>query len=139
MSVAGAIAVIGAGASLVGGLTGSSSAKKAAKQAAAAEKAVSKERIEQLYREERRLAGTTRARGAASGIVVSQGSILNVLAEQALNFERERAITKKVGASRVAAALAGGDAASKQFEAQGLSGLFAGLGAAFNYGWKAGP
>lgn len=128
------VAAIIAGAGAVAGLIGSSSASKAAKRAAAIEarneRAVTQERLIQISQEERTLAGVTRARGAGSGVAIGQGSILNVLAEQARQFDRERAITAKVGASKARAALAQGEAISEQYRAQGLQNLFQGLGQA---------
>lgn len=131
------LAAISAGASVVsaiGGLLGGSKASKAAKKAAAdaalQEKIVTTERLRQIQQEERTLAGQTVARSAGAGGVVNQGSILQILAEQAREFRIEERVTRNAGASRVATALAQGKAASQQFEAQGLSSLFAGIGQA---------
>jgi hypothetical protein len=135
-----------AGASLVsgiasafGGKSGSKAAKKAAEEAARQEKVVTAERIRQLQQEERSLAGQTRARSAGAGAVIGSGSVLQVLAEQASEFARERRIVKQAGASRARAALDQGNAVANQAFYGGLGNLFAGLGqaagTAYNAGW----
>ena len=138
-------AVIGVGAAVLGGalsFSGSKSAKKAARRAAAEqarqEKVVTEERIRQLYQEERSLSGRTRAISAGSGAVVGQGSILQILAEQASEFERERRITRSVGASRVKASLDQGKAIGDQAFYSGLGNLFQGIGSAVNLGYQSG-
>ena len=134
-----ALAAIAAGASLASGILGGlggNKAKKAARRAAAEqarqENVVTAERIRQLQQEERSLAGRTRAISAGSGAVVGQGSILQILAEQAREFERERRIVKSVGASRAKAALDQGRAVGDQAFYGGLGNLFAGIGSAAN-------
>jgi len=123
--------------SIASGVLGFSSgrrAKRAARRAAAEqariEAMVTGERIRQIYQSERTLSGETIARAAGSGIVTTQGSPLMILAEQAYEFERERRFTKQVGASRANAALAEGRSIGRQYQAQGLQNLFAGLGQA---------
>jgi hypothetical protein len=139
------IAAIAAGASLVSGvlgLGGSRKAKKAARRAAAEaarqEKLVTEERLRQLLNQEAALRGTTIARQAGAGGVVNQGSILQILAEQANEFAIERRITESVGASKVKQALDQGAAAARQFRAQGLAALFAGIGEAASTAYGAG-
>lgn len=140
-----AIGAIAAGASLISGALGAiggNKAKKAAKKAAAEqarqEAVVTTERIRQLRQEERSLYGRTRAVGAGSGGVVGQGSMLQILAEQAREFERERRITKSVGASRVKAALDQGEAIGDQAFYSGLGNLFAGIGSAAGIAYQGG-
>jgi hypothetical protein len=118
---------VGAVAGLIGSSKASKAAKRAARIEAANEKIATDERIKQISQEERTLAGVTRARAAGAGFVITQGSVLNLLAEQAREFERERKITARVGASKVATALAGGKAVAQQYKAQGVGNLFAGL------------
>lgn len=140
-----AIAEIAAGASVISGVLGfggSKKAEKAAKRAAAEqarqEKVVTKEKVRQLFAEERTLAGTTVARQAGSGGVVNKGSILDILAEQASQFRIERRTVEQAGASRVAAALAQGSSVAAQASAQGLANLFQGVGQAVNIAYGAG-
>lgn len=140
--VAQAVAI---GASLLGSALsfgGSKSAKRAAKRAAAEqarqERVVTEARIEQLFKEERSLAGTTVARQAGSGGVVNQGSVLQILKEQADEFRLERDTVRSAGASRVAVALAQGSSVASQASAQGLASLFQGIGQAVNIAYGAG-
>jgi hypothetical protein len=139
------IAAIAAGASLVSGvlgLGGSKKAKKAARRAAAEaarqERLVTEERLRQLLNQEAALRGTTIARQAGAGGVVNQGSILQILAEQANEFAIERRITESVGASKVKQALDQGEAAAKQFASQGLAGLFTSIGQAASIAYDGG-
>jgi hypothetical protein len=124
------------------GFGSSKKAKKAARRAAAEsarqERVVTDERIRQLVNQETALRGTTIARQAGSGGVVNQGSVLQILDEQAKEFAIERRITESVGASRVKQALDQGAAAGRQLQAQGLAGLFAGLGQAASIAYGAG-
>jgi hypothetical protein len=115
----------------VGGRKAASAAKKAAKRQAVDERALTKERLRQLDVEERTMAGDTRARAAGSHVKAGQGSPLEVLAEQAREFAREKQITKDVGASKAASALQRGHdvgqvAKYKSYSnmAQGASNIF---------------
>ena len=136
------IAAVASLASGAMGFLGSSKAKKAARRAAAEEarieRAVTGRRVEQLNQEERTLAGDTRGRAVGSGVVANQGSVLSVLAEQAYEFEKERRITRRVGASRANAALGQGRAIGRQAQAQGLQNLFSGISQAASF-WAARP
>lgn len=142
MAVAAGVAAAASVASAVSGLVGGSKAKKAAKRAAAKEaqieKQVTAERLDRLELERRSLAGTTVARAAGSGVLVGSGSVLQILAEQAREFERQRSITARVGASRASAAIASGRAIGQQAQAQGLQNLFAGIGQAASIAHNAG-
>lgn len=129
-----ALMTAAAGLSVLSGVLGFGSsrrARRAARRAAEAEarieRQVTDERIRQLYSEERTMAGETRAIAASSGIVASRGSPLMVLAEQAAEFAREREFTRKVGASRAQAAIAQGRAIGRQAQAQGLQSFVGGL------------
>jgi hypothetical protein len=140
-----ALAEIAAVGSLVSGVLGgiggkkaSKAAKRAAREAARQEQVVTNERLRQIQQEERTLAGQTVARSAGAGGVVNQGSILQILAEQAREFAIESKVTRDAGASRVKMALDQGKATSRQFEAQGLSNLFAGIGQAAGIAYNAG-
>jgi hypothetical protein len=140
-----ALAEIAAVGSLVSGVLGglggskaSKAAKKAAAEQARQEQVVTNERLRQIQQEERTLAGQTVARSAGAGGVVNQGSILQILAEQAREFRIEERVTRNAGASRVRTALAQGQSAARQFEAQGLSSLFAGIGQAAGIAYNAG-
>jgi hypothetical protein len=127
--------------SVLGGISGrksSRAAKRAAAEAARAERLVTEERLIQIDQEERAVRGTTMARAAGSGSVVGSGSVLAILAEQAREFERERSITRRAGASRVRATLAQGDAIASQARAQGLGSLFQGLSSAAWMGYQGG-
>jgi hypothetical protein len=136
-------AAISAGASVVsaiGGFLGGSKASKAAKRAAAEaarqEGVVTQERVRQIAQEERTLAGQTVARTAGSGSVVTQGSPLQILAEQKREFAKEGLVVRLAGASRASAALASGRSVAAQASAQGLSALFAGIGQAANIAYN---
>jgi len=142
MSVAAGVAAGAAVVGAVSGLVGGSKAKKAAKRAAAREadieQQVTTERLDRLALERRSLAGTTVARAAGSGVLIGSGSVLQILAEQAREFERERSITARVGASRASAAIASGRALGQQYQAQGLQSLFAGISQAAGIAYNAG-
>jgi hypothetical protein len=137
-AVSAGAAVVGAIGGLLGGKKASKAAKRAAREAARQEQVVTNERLRQIAQEERTLAGQTVARSAGAGGVVNQGSILQILAEQAREFGIESRVTRSAGASRVKQALDQGKATSQQFEAQGLSNLFAGIGQAAGIAYDAG-
>ncbi len=80
-------------------------AERAAKKEAVAEAKVTAERLRQLEKEERSLAGTTRAVAAGSGVKANIGSPLELLAEQASEFSYEKQIVRQVGATKAASAL----------------------------------
>jgi hypothetical protein len=100
---------LSAGLQLIGGIIGYKKGKKAedaadaeAEKAARIDERVTAEKLANLKIEERQLAGQTRARAAGSGVKVDVGSPLDVLAEQAATFARERAVTREVGAEKAA-------------------------------------
>lgn len=108
-------------------------ARRQAREEARIERQVTGERVRQLYSQERTMAGETVARSAGSGVVTTIGSPLMVLSEQATEFERERRFVQMVGASRANAAIAQGRALGRQYQAQGLQNLFAGVASAAQY------
>jgi hypothetical protein len=137
-AVGAGLAVFSAVTSFVGGRRASKAAKRAAAEASRQEKVVTRERLLQIDQEEKSLRGTTLARAAGSGSVVGSGSVLAILAEQAREFERERVITRSVGASKVRATLAQGDSVAAQASAQGLANLFSGLSSAASLAYQSG-
>ncbi len=133
--------VIGA-VGLIAGFLGSKKASKAAKKQAdleaEQERLVTGERIRQLGREERQLAGDTVAGYAGGGVLSSFGSMSNVpretigspgtvLAEQSAEFQREREITQKVGATKVAQGLARGKATAEAYKYAGYTNAAQGI------------
>ena len=116
----------------IGGSKGSKAAKKAARAEGIAESAVTAERIRKLHKEERTMAGTTRAVAAGSGVTANIGTPeLAIIAEQASEFAKERAITAQVGASKAAAAFQQGRQVGDSYKyraasniAQGASNIF---------------
>jgi hypothetical protein len=122
-----ALSAASLGSSLIAGKDASSEAKKAAREQAKAERLTTAERIRQISQQEAAMAGETRAAAAGSGVSATRGSPLDVLAEQATEFERERTITQKVGASRVKASLDRADALAKQYKAGALTSAFGSL------------
>jgi hypothetical protein len=112
------------GGSVLSGIFGASKAKKAARrkaeEEAAAEGEVTAERVRQIDVEEKALRGETIAKTAASGIKTTSGTTISLLAEQAYEFEKERAITEKVGASKATSALARGNSLAAQIDSQAI-------------------
>ncbi len=142
----GIFGVIAGVASLVGpafGIDAAGKAGRAAEREAALEaqhqREITQERLRQIDVEGRRIAGETRATAAGSGVAVGEGSPMDVLAEQASEFAREKSITSRVGANRVATSLRRGEALAKQYESQQLVSAFSGLskfaGQAYEFGW----
>lgn len=112
------------GGGILSGIFGAKKAKRAARRQAEEEARIegeiTEERQRQIDVEERALRGETIARSAASGVKVTSGSTLEILAEQAYEFEKERAITEKVGASKARAALDRGSSLAAQIESQAI-------------------
>ena len=128
-------AVVGA-IGLISGFLGSKKASKAAREQAALEAEheglITSERQRQINREERQLYGETRTRFAGGGVLAGganspQGSVGDILSEQASEFRQERAITGKVGASKVAQGLARGKAVADQYKYQGYGNVASGI------------
>jgi hypothetical protein len=135
--VVGAIGVI---SSFLGSKKASKAAKKQAEEEARLEKLVTDERIRELGREERQLYGETVAGYVGGGVLSSFGSMVtgdvpretigsasSVLAEQRAEFLREKSITQKVGASKVAQSLASGKAVASAYKFQGYSNAASGI------------
>jgi hypothetical protein len=118
--VAAAMAIIGAGSSIFGGISGSKAAKSAAKVQGRQELELTQAKIEDLKLEERNLAGQTKAAVAGAGVKVGAGSPLEVLAEQAKNFMRERQTVAKVGATNASVINKRGSMVGKQALYQGV-------------------
>lgn len=133
-------AVIGA-VGLISSFLGSKKASKAAKEQAALEAKheglITAERQRQINKEERALYGETRAGFAGGGVLAGtpgmdraptpQGSVGSILGEQATEFGFERAITGKVGASKVQQGLARGKAVADQYKYQGYANVATGV------------
>ena len=119
--ISGVIGILSGGASIAGGISAGKAAKKQGKLEAAAERRVTAEKIFQLNKDERRLAGTTRAVAAGSGVKANIGSPLTILAEQARAFGRERALVAEVGATKAQSALAGARNVGRQARYQGFA------------------
>lgn len=126
------VGVAGTAYSVYAGEKAAGQARGAARQQAKTERAVTAERISQLKREEMLMREQTIANTAASGLKISSASPLEILAEQKAQFERERAITQRVGASAVKASLQQGRIVAQQYQAQGIAGGLAGLQNTFN-------
>lgn len=120
-AIAGIISIIGGISSILGGSKASKAAKKQGKLEAAAERRVTAEKIFQLNKDERRLAGTTRAVAVGSGVKANIGSPLTILAEQARAFGRERALVAEVGATKAQSAIAGARNVGRQARYQGFA------------------
>jgi len=86
--------------SLIGANKEAKAAKAAAKSEAALNTRVTQEKVFNLGQEERTLAGQTRATAAGSGVKSDVGSPLDILAEQARTFAREKQFTQEVGSEK---------------------------------------
>jgi hypothetical protein len=123
---------VGVGYSIYAGERARDDAKDAGAAQAATEREVTKERIRQIAREEMLTREATVAATAGSGVKIGSQSTLAVLADQAAEFKREKAITEKVGASAAKAALAEGSAVGSQYRAQGISSAISGVASIFS-------
>lgn len=121
------IAAVGAGTSIKGGVDAKSAAGKAGRAQALSEMELTNAKLIQLKEEERALRGQTIAGAAGSNIKTDIGSPLEVLKEQARNFQKERATVAKVGATKAANLTTNskmvGNQAAYQGYAQGAQGL----------------
>jgi hypothetical protein len=113
-TIAAVAAGIGALSSILGGRSAAKDAKRAAAEDARLEGIVTREKIRQIGVEERVLRGETIAAAAGSGVKAGVGSPLQILAEQAREFGRQKTITSEVGASKAASALQRGQMAGSQ-------------------------
>ena len=112
---------IAAALSIIGGRKAKKGAEQAAANEAAMEVELTNAKLEDLKMEERSLAGQTRARAAGSNVKVDIGSPLEILAEQARNFTRERQTVAKVGATRASNTMLRGKMVGQQALYQGWS------------------
>ena len=94
-----ALAVISVASLLFGGKKAGDKAKEASGKKAKQELELTLAKTEDLKIEERALKGQTLASVAGAGVKVGMGSPLEVLAEQARNFQRERQTVARVGAT----------------------------------------
>jgi hypothetical protein len=118
--VAAAMALISAYSSIKGGMSGKKGAQKASTIQAGQELELTVAKIEDLKLEERNLAGQTRAGAAGAGVKIGKGSPLQILAEQARNFQRERQTVAKVGATNASVINQRGQMVGKQAAYQGI-------------------
>ena len=128
----GVAAAVGVGAQVAGTSRTMKKGKEAAREAALAEQTVTKAKVIDLLKEERAMRGATIAGAAGSGVKVNQGSPLQILAEQAREFERERMTVKEVGATKTAAALTRSDMARTAAGYQGYSQAVSSASTAFS-------
>jgi hypothetical protein len=141
MGVATAAVVVGA-VGLISGFLGSRKASKAAKKQAKleaeAERQITTERIREIGKEERALYGETVSGYVGGGVLAGfggtgqgdlslMGSSQQVIQEQVSEFAHERDITKKVGATKVAAGLARGKATADAYKWAGYSNAATGV------------
>jgi hypothetical protein len=122
--VQGALALVSIGSSIFGGMKGKSASEKAADEEARLEGVVTEAKVRSLRKEERTLAGDTRAAAAASGVKADMGSPLDILKEQAITFQEEINTVKKSGATRSSQAQTRGRMAGNQAMYRGLSDAF---------------
>jgi hypothetical protein len=129
--IAAGAAVIGAVSSIFGSKKAGDAAKEQARKEAVAEGIVTGEKLRLSVQEEARLRGQTIAAVAASGVEVGKHSPMDVLAEQAAEYTRQRGVIKQVGATKAAAALAQGSAIASAAKWQGYAAAAGGLAGAF--------
>lgn len=108
-------AVLGGLSSIFGGKKADKAARQQALQEARLEQRITDEKLRQLNLEEERAEGRTIATAAASGVEVTRGSPLDILAEQAAEFRYERNTVAEVGASRAANTVARGRMIGQQY------------------------
>jgi hypothetical protein len=121
-AIVGAVfAGIGALSSIMGGRKADRDAKRAAAEEARLEGLVTREKVRQIGVEERVMRGDTIAAVAGSGVKAGEGSPLQILAEQAREFGRQRSIVSEVGATKAAAALTRGSMIGQQARYQSYS------------------
>ncbi len=114
--------------SLIGGIKAKAAAREEGKQQAAMEDRITSEKMHLIGKEERFREGEVKAAAAGSGVNISVGSPLQILAEQAQAFTRQKQVTAETGAMKSRLALTRarnvGDAAMYQ----GVGNMFAGIG-----------
>jgi hypothetical protein len=137
-SIVGAVVgTVGLISSFIGSKKASKAAKEQSELEAEHERMITAERQRQINKEERALYGETLAGYAGGGILIGQpgqtrrstpqGSVGSVTQEQATEFGFERAITGKVGASKVQQGLARGRAVADAYKYQGYANVATGI------------
>lgn len=134
--ISGVIGAASIGTSLIGGRKAEKAAKAQAAEEARLEGIVTDEKLRQMDIERDVVRGETIAQAAASGVEVApgmqdlfdqyggvygKGSVLDILSEQAVNFDREREAVVGAGATRAANALTRGSMAATQARYEGIS------------------
>jgi len=125
------IAAVGGISSALGGKKAREGSKYAGKMEAKQEQIVTQAKLEDLRVEERVMKGQTIAGAAGSNVKVDMGSPLEVLAEQARNFARERQTVAQAGATKAANAAIRGNMVGQQAAYQGFGQAASGLSSAF--------
>lgn len=118
--------------SILGGRKAGKAARRAADEEARLEGLVTAAKIEDLRREEKVLRGETISAAAGAGVKVDVGSPLEILAEQAREFAREREVVGLVGATRSQQARERGQMLSSQARYQSYTQAFQGFGSMFS-------
>ena len=119
---------IGAGVNILGGLAGGKKADREAKRAAKLEREITKEELRRMDRaQEARLADINAAVGS-SGVSPLSGTVVQGVEDFVQEFERERAFTAKVGASKARAIRDQGRSAAKLSRIGAASDLITGVG-----------
>ena len=129
--VQGTLATLSSLGSIYGGWKAGKEAKAAANKQARMEGEVTIAKLEDLLSEERVLKGQTVAAAAGAGVKVGVGSPLEIYAEQARSFERERDIVARVGATKASVISQRGRMVGRQATYQGFTQGAAGLANAF--------
>ena len=110
---------IAATLSILGGIKAKKEANEMAGIQAKQELELTQAKIEDLKLEERVMAGQTKAGAAGSGVKVDKGSPLEILAEQARNFQKERQTVARVGATNASVITKRGQMVGRQALYQG--------------------
>jgi hypothetical protein len=130
--VATGIAAAGLISSFIGSKKAAQGARGAADDQNRDERLVTAEKIRQLNKQERTMAGDTRARAAGSRVKVDSISVMDVIVEQAREFTHERNINQRVGASKAASALQRGRDVGNAVKYQSYSNLAKGASNIFS-------
>lgn len=130
-AIAAGLSILGSISSIFGGKSAKKDAERQGEEEARLEGLVTDERLRQLGKEEKALAGTTIAAAAGSGVKVGTGSPLEILAEQASEFAFERLITERVGASKAKLALDRGRSVGSRAQSQSYAQAIQGFSSAF--------
>ena len=133
------VAAAGMAMSFVGGLMGSSAAKRAAEQARLAGKMnaaiialQTRENLQRLRIQTNRLVGDQRIAYAKGGVMSSFGSGADVLRDTAISGRQDELWLKYESDLRQRAAKLGAQNLASNYEAQGTAAMFNGLSGAMN-------